>query len=547
MTDPQRLIAAALDDALSQAEADELKAWLKADPDHLRAFVAASLFEQQIRSAVVGGVRRETAQAFVTAETAVRPNEGRGGTEHGLRGFTRRRSAWAIAAALALLLTLGGWWLKTGKPSADAPPPFARITRARSALMSGPAGGVQPGQALDPGRVSLIAGAVEITLRNGVTMVFEGPGDLELLTLMRAWLHSGQAVVRVPPGARGFQMETPGASVVDLGTEFAVKAGPGLGTDVQVYEGAVINTPKPVATAGGFPQRLTAGKAVRFAPGTDRAPQLLAYAPDRFVRRLPVDEPIEHDEPGSPLFNPARHEEIVVSRPERPVVIDGDLSDWSDVHVIRSARSDAAGEFIEGRVRYDDQHLYLAAHIGDPAPLRNVVDPSTDGELGWRGGGLQVRLATNPALGWPVEGNSAAYYTMRRLATDEAQVAKATDPHLVHLTLWHHAPTSQSCLHLGFGMDFHDGQANPPGYRAAYRRDADGRGYTLEYALPWSLLKAPRPPQPGDLLAMSWTVHWSDAGGRLWRGQWVELRNSAEPVRIHTWEHAATWGKAVFQ
>ena len=81
---------------------------------------------------------------------------------------------------------------------------------------------------------------------------------------------------------------------------------------------------------------------------------------------------------------------------------------------------------------------------------------------------------------------------------------------------------------------------------AEQRRLLDG--YTLEYAVPWSLLGAAEtPPRPGDTLAVSWTTHWSDAGGRLWRGQLVELRNSAEPVRIHTWERAATWGRALYR
>jgi hypothetical protein len=136
---------------------------------------------------------------------------------------------------------------------------------------------------------------------------------------------------------------------------------------------------------------------------------------------------------------------------------------------------------------------------------------------------------------------------MRRLPVDATQVAQATNPALAHLTLWHYAPAQQTCLHIAYGMDFHGGVVNPPGYRGAFRKDADGRGYTLEYAIPRTLLNAPRPPQPGDTLAMSWTVHWSDEGGRLWRGQLVELRNAAEPVRIHTWERAATWGRAVFK
>jgi len=72
-------------------------------------------------------------------------------------------------------------------------------------------------------------------------------------------------------------------------------------------------------------------------------------------------------------------------------------------------------------------------------------------------------------------------------------------------------------------MDFHGRQTNPIGYRAAFRKDADGRGYTLEYAIPWALLKAESdPPRAGDTLAATWTVHWSDessqaaAGGGNW-------------------------------
>lgn len=81
-----------------------------------------------------------------------------------------------------------------------------------------------------------------------------------------------------------------------------------------------------------------------------------------------------------------------------------------------------------------------------------------------------------------------------------------------------------------------------------YRKDADGRGCTLEYAVPWALLgTAKKPPRAGDTLEVSWTTHWSDVGGRLWRGQLVELRNASEPPRIHTWERAATWGRAHYR
>jgi hypothetical protein len=276
---------------------------------------------------------------------------------------------------------------------------------------------------------------------------------------------------------------------------------------------------------------------------------VLAYAPERFVRRLPADKPIEHEESLSPMFNPTRVEEVTLLPLGRTIAVDGDLSEWGDAGSFRAERSgpDAKGQFVEGRMRYDAEFLYIAAHIGDPAPMRNVIDPANDGESGWRGGGLQVRVSSDRTLGWPVDANAPNYYRFRRIQPDAARLANATSEQLAHLTLWHHAPSAQNCLHVAYGMDFHGSVVNPAGYHAAYRKDADGRGYTLEYAIPWTLLNAPRAPQPGDTLAMSWTAHWSDEGGRLWRGQLVELRNASEPVRIHTWERAATWGRAVFQ
>ena len=232
------------------------------------------------------------------------------------------------------------------------------------------------------------------------------------------------------------------------------------------------------------------------------------------------------------------------------MVVDGDLSEWSTQGGFRSERQGApgSGNFVEGRMMFDGEILYLGAHIGDPAPMRNVINPATDGELGWRGGGLQVRLSMERKTGWPVDANAPCYYRFRGLAPDAGQLAKATNGRLVHLTLWRYAPAAQNCLHVHYGMDLHGGVVNPPGYRAAFREDADGRGYTLEYAIPWSLLHADvDPPQSGDTLAASWTAHWSDDSGRLWRGQHTEIRNATEPVRIYTWERAATWGRAVYR
>ncbi len=555
MKDPEDLFAGHFDDALTPAERRELTAWLQAHPDHLRRFVEASLFEESIRTVVRSRRQRDAVQAFEAEAGDV----GEGRWSRPMRkppgipaGPTSTRPRWSLAGVVALaalaVAVASTWWAFRPRPSAPAPVPgavsWAEVVRTRSTQVASAMPPLQAGRPVPSPRIVLLTGALELGLGNGVSIVFEGPGDLELVTPLRVLLRSGQAVVRVPPEAVGFQLETPTAQVVDLGTEFGVKCGPGGVSEVLVFDGRVLASAQ--AGGGDFPRQMAAGTAVRFAPDPP-GPVPIAYRPERFVRHLTADAPVEIDEAGSPLFNPTLHERIVVPRPVRPPVVDGDLSDWDGTHGFRSERNGAAGEYVEGWMRHDAEHLYIGAHVGDPAPLRNVVDPATDSELGWRGGGLQVRIATDPTMGWPAEGNSAAYYRMRRLATDEAQVAKATSPRLVHLTLWHHAPSAQACLHLAFGMDLHGGRVNPSGYRAAYRMDPDGRGYTLEYAIPWRLLDAPRAPRSGESLAVSWTTHWSDDGGRLWRGQWVELRNAAEPLRIHTWERAATWGRAEFR
>jgi len=71
-------------------------------------------------------------------------------------------------------------------------------------------------------------------------------------------------------------------------------------------------------------------------------------------------------------------------------------------------------------------------------------------------------------------------------------------------------------------MDLHGLKVNPPGYQGAYRKDADGRGYTLEYSIPWSLLNAADdPPRAGDELAAMWLVHSGDPAGLKWQGQMI--------------------------
>ena len=115
---------------------------------------------------------------------------------------------------------------------------------------------------------------------------------------------------------------------------------------------------------------------------------------------------------------------------------------------------------------YDDKHLYIGAHVSDPFPMRSTIDPCNGCGVGWKGGGIQVRICVDPSLPWPIEAQSD-------LLRGSLERLKATDRNesLIHLTLWHFAAMQTNCLHIARGMDFHGQQVNPVGYRGVFRKD----------------------------------------------------------------------------
>ncbi len=449
-----------------------------------------------------------------------------------------------VAAAVMLIVSGGLFWFR--QPP-DELAVLGKITRVYEAEIHGDHPRLAAGQPVRTERWNLASGMVEFTLTNGVTLVLEGPGELEFFSPMRASMLSGQVVVRVPEKAIGFELDSPAARVVDLGTEFAIKVGPDLQTDVQVFEGTVVAT----GARSGFSSRMEAGTASRFNLEATSAPLELEFSESRFLRHVP-----KNIKPGVPLPEnmvtnlapPSLHAEarIHAVNATSPIEVDGDLSDWSNQGRFRTTMDDSRS--MEGRMRYDADALYIAAQIRDPFPMRNVIDPKTDPEQSWRGAGLEVRLGLDRAAGWPLDANGANYYRWHNVTASTEDIARAANPRISQLMLWHYAPAKRDVLFLRFGMDFHGAVIDPPGHELVFKRDSDGKGYVVEARIPWTLLGvAADPPQAGDVLSVCWQIHWSDKSGRLPHGHLVEIRNPAEPQRIYTYTRAATWGRAVFQ
>src|SRR4051812_25988677 len=165
-----------------------------------------------------------------------------------------RPRAWGtLAAAAALLLAVGGlvtrpWaWPKGGQvavPVAPAPGPDVRpggiaVVAKLEAARWGSADRPQPteGTVLVPGRFHLDAGRVTLSFFSGVSLVLEGPADVDLISSDRVFCRRGRLRARVPKGAEGFVVDSPTSAVVDLGTEFALNVEADGRARVMVFEG----------------------------------------------------------------------------------------------------------------------------------------------------------------------------------------------------------------------------------------------------------------------------------------------------------------------
>ncbi len=125
-------------------------------------------------------------------------------------------------------------------PGPASPSPVARLARADGRWTSSKASirlgsGLWTGQKLD-----LASGEAEIVFQTGAVAVLRGPAKLEIDSPNSVRLVIGCLSVRADtPVARGFTVHSGSASLIDLGTEFHVRAAAEGHSEVYVTVGAV--------------------------------------------------------------------------------------------------------------------------------------------------------------------------------------------------------------------------------------------------------------------------------------------------------------------
>ncbi|MGB2824564.1 MAG: FecR domain-containing protein [Phycisphaerae bacterium] len=535
------LIDAWRDGMLTEATAAELSQLLRDSDEARRLFRAESQMHGLLHLAVMAEAVEKAARQgswpthSAAAEGVDRPR--RLGAHSASKKLLLAGACVLVLGVVAALV-----WLHVAQQQPAPPKPFATLTRATDCVWNGPTR-PEPGDGFAAGPLSLRKGTAEIKLASGVDLLVEAPARMELVDIGNSVLHAGRLVVRVPSTARGYAVDTPKARVVDLGTEFGVDVQADGETVVQVFAGSVVAELKKPDPSGKRSRRLVAGETVHIAASDTVELQRVAFSPERFLRTFST--PSVHEGDVLIPFKPSQTSSLDVVAAPGQVTIDGDLSDWdlSGGFDARCAEPFAGSCYVRGSMMYDKQYLYVAARVGDPMPMRNVIDPKNDPWSAWMGGSVQLRLSTDRTFGWPVK-------AMKPSCRQGKPSPQDTSGRIAHLTLWYFQPRDEPCLEVRYGMDFERGVVNPSGWQGAFRKAPDGKGYTLECAIPWTLLGAGSdPPRRGDELGLSWTVNWSDASGKRWKGQLVEIKNPPYAARGKQLTHmyAETWGKAVYR
>ena len=93
------------------------------------------------------------------------------------------------------------------------------------------------GDVLREGEMTLVSGLAEITFNDGAVVIVEAPAAIKLETPKSMFVTSGKVSAVVSEYATGFIVNTASASIVDLGTEFAVNVGGDGSCSLHMFKG----------------------------------------------------------------------------------------------------------------------------------------------------------------------------------------------------------------------------------------------------------------------------------------------------------------------
>ena len=229
MSDPEFdadvLIQHYVEGRLTNAEAAHLHGLLEADPA-----LAERLLDHVSMDAMVRSTKE--LRALPQSRPALLPR----------RRFTFV-TLYGVAAMAACVALVGAWaWHSlVGESASNNEDTTAAVAvLSRGVNLQWEPGSATPatGSPLSPGWLHLKSGLAQIEFYKGARVLIEGPAAFQLISSGEACCTSGKLSAHVPPQARGFKINTPKGTIVDLGTEFGLDLNEAA-AQVHVFKGEV--------------------------------------------------------------------------------------------------------------------------------------------------------------------------------------------------------------------------------------------------------------------------------------------------------------------
>ena len=217
----------------------------------------------------------------------------------------------------------------------------------------------------------------------------------------------------------------------------------------------------------------------------------------------------------SAVQNKADNTEVRIVPAPGKVTVDGDLKEWDLSGAIFMFIDETSRDayHVRASMMYDKDYLYVGGQWADPTPMLNQYAFGGDVGSAWNADAIQMRFVSDPAIR-----SRASTMTGARMPAEEQE-------HVNHITLWYSTQDEAAGYFACYTLGYKDAAVNPAEVEGAYVRDADGRGCTFEYRIPWAVLRAPRPLKAGDGVQMQFQVHWGNDQGTELKSGITDVRN----------------------
>ncbi|MFO1486708.1 MAG: LamG-like jellyroll fold domain-containing protein [Verrucomicrobiaceae bacterium] len=253
MPDADTLIQHYLEGTLTDAEAEELHTLLQNEPQ-----LGSKLLQHFEMDAMLRATKPLAVPGKVIQPALV----------------PRRRFTFATVttvAAMAACITLMGAWLAMTWLQSDEEDTTASVAvLTRGVNLEWESAAIAPGTPLSPGLLKLKSGIAQIEFYQGARVLIEGPAELQLISSGEATCTRGKLSANVPPQAKGFRINTPKGTIVDLGTEFGLDVSD-ASVEVHVFKGEV-----ELHKAAESMKSLKEGQAMAFAAESQMLPANLS-------------------------------------------------------------------------------------------------------------------------------------------------------------------------------------------------------------------------------------------------------------------------------